>query len=203
MAKNNSAYGHYPLISTNELKDLIADSYQKGNDKEIERKYGLQKDRDLSTNQAQVYTDSVGNPIITFRGSKTAEDWLISDVALALGLEKYSPRFQKSQKLVETVENKFHKPVTTLGHSLGGSLSEYSNPNGKVITVDKGVGLGGVGKHIGKNQTDIRATGDIISLGELTQQHDKKIINILRTAHIVSPLLSHNADLVTRINTII
>ena len=186
-------------LSSNELKDLIANSYQRGNDKEIERKYGLQKDRGLSTNQAQVYTDSVGNPIVTFRGSKTAEDWLISDVALALGLEKYTPRFQQSQKLVEKVEKKFHRPVTTLGDSLGGSLSEYSNPSGKVITVNKGVGLGTIGKHIGKNQTDIRASNDIVSLGELTQPHDNKIINIPRTSHIVSPLLSHNADLVTRI----
>lgn len=188
-------------LSTNEINDLIADSYQRGNDKQIERKYKLQKDRDLSTNQAQVYTDGYGNPIITFRGSKTAEDWLISDVALALGLEKYTPRFQKSQKLVEKVEKKYQQPVTTLGHSVGGSLSEYSNPYGKVITIDKGVGLGGVGKKIGKSQTDIRATGDIVSLGSLTQPHDNKIINIPKTAHIISPLLSHDAKLVTRVNS--
>lgn len=188
-------------LSTNEINDLIADSYQKGNDKQIERKYGLKKDRGLSTNQSQVYTDGYGNPIITFRGSKTAEDWLLSDTALALGLEKYTPRFQKSQKLVEEVEKKYHSPVTTLGHSLGGSLSEYSNPHGKVITVDKGVGLGGIGKKIGKKQTDIRAVGDIVSLGSLTQSHDNKIINIPKTAHIISPLLSHDAKLVTRVNS--
>lgn len=188
-------------LSTREISDLIADSYQKGNDKEIEQKYGLQKDRGLSSSQAQVYVDKKGNPIITFRGSKTAEDWLISDAALALGLEKYTPRFQKSQKLVEKVEKKFQQPVTTLGHSLGGSLSEYSNPYGKVITIDKGVGLGGVGKKISKKQTDIRATGDIVSLGSLTQPHDNKIINIPKTAHIISPLLSHDAKLVTRVNS--
>lgn len=188
-------------LSTNEINDLIADSYQRGNDKQIERKYKLQKDRGLSTKQAQVYTDGYGNPIITFRGSKTAEDWLLSDAALALGLEKYTPRFQKSQKLVETVEKKYQQPVTTLGHSLGGSLSEYSNPYGKVITIDKGVGLGGIGKKIGKSQTDIRATGDIVSLGSLTQPHDNKIINIPKTAHIISPLLSHDAKLVTRVNS--
>lgn len=188
-------------LSTREISDLIADSYQKGNDKEIERKYGLQKDRGLSSVESQVYVDDKGNPIVTFRGSKTASDWLVSDTALALGWEKYTPRFQKSQKLVETVEKKYQQPVTTLGHSLGGSLSEYSNPRGKIITVDKGVGLGGLGKHIGKNQTDIRSVGDIVSLGTLTQKHDNKIVNIPRTAHIVSPILSHNAQLVTRVHS--
>lgn len=188
-------------LTTREINDLIADSYQKGNDKDIERKYGLQKDRGLSTNQAQVYTDTVGNPIIAFRGSKTAADWLITDTALALGLEQFTPRFQQSQKLVEKVEKKYHSPVTTLGHSLGGSLSEYSNPHGKVITLDKGTGLSSIGKHIGKNQTDIRAVGDIVSLGSLTQPHDNKIITIPKTAHIISPLLSHNAQLVTRVNS--
>jgi len=188
-------------ISTKEIKDLISLSYQKGNPQDIISKYGLKKDSGLSNKEAQVYTDTQGNPIITYRGSNNVKDWLISDAALALGLEKYDPRFMKSQKLVDTVERKYGKQVTTTGHSLGGSLAEYSNPHGKVITVDKGVGLSTLGKTISKKQTDIRGQNDIVSLGALTQPHANKIVNIPRTSHIISPIQSHDVGLITRIGS--
>ena len=50
--------------------------------------------------------------------------------------------------------------------------------NNKVITLDKGVGLSGIGKTIGKNQTDIRTSNDPVSLLSNTQKNLGKKITI-------------------------
>ena len=88
----------------------------------------------------------------------------MTDVLIAGGLEKYSTRFRESKNLIDDVKKKYNnKPVTSLGHSLAGSLSEYAGGD-KIITVNKGVGLSGIGKEISNKQTDIRTNNDIVSL---------------------------------------
>jgi hypothetical protein len=62
---------------------------------------------------------------------------------------------------------------------LGGALAEYAGgKTNKVITIDKGVGLSGIGKTISKNQTDIRTSNDPVSLLSNTQKNIGKKITI-------------------------
>ena len=63
------------------------------------------------------------------------------------------------------------------GHSLGGALGQESNAHGRVVTSNKGAGLGDIGKTIGKNQTDYRNAFDVVSLLSTTQNHKGKFYN--------------------------
>jgi hypothetical protein len=164
-----------PKIRTDEVKDIILASYSRTGDAEkIGKKYGLTLDKSLSTANQKVYYDREKNPSVVFRGSKNEND-LMTDILLGAGLEKYSTRFRDSKNLIDDVRKKYNnKPVTTLGHSLGGSLAEFSGGD-KVITVNKGVGPSGINKEINNNQTDIRTNNDIVSLLSKTQSGGKKI----------------------------
>ena len=99
---------------------------------------------------------------------------------------------------MDNVKRKYaNKPVTTLGHSLGGSLAEYAKGD-KIITVDKGVGIGTIGKRINKNQTDIRASNDLVSVLSNTQRGGRKIV--LKDKANLNPLSAHNYRQLSKLN---
>lgn len=192
---------HSAKITPQEMQDIINTSYQRGKPESLS-KYGLEYQPELSDNEQQVYLDAKGKPIVAFRGStlhNLGKDWWSSDVALATGLERYNPRFQKSEKLIQDVAARFGKPVTTVGHSLGGSLAEYANPTGKNITLNKGVGLAQVLKPVSSKSINIRSAHDIVSYGEKLQKGNQTKIEIPRTGHIISPLISHDVKLLSRL----
>ena len=164
-----------PKIRSGEVKDLIEASYSRtGEAEKLGKKYGLTLDKQLSNANHKVFYNKDSNPSVVFRGSKNEND-LMTDILIGGGLEKYSTRFRDSKTLIDDVRKKYNnKPVTTLGHSLGGMLSEYAGGD-KIITVNKGVGFGGIGKEIKHNQTDIRTNNDIVSLLSKTQSGGKKI----------------------------
>jgi len=146
------------------------------NQKEASKKLGdlgYKYDPELSTNESKVFVDKKGRPNIAFRGSKRiVDDFLGSDLKLALGLEKYDKRFQEAKHLTKLVEDKYGKPANVFGHSLGGSLAEKSGANGKILTYNKGAGILDIGRTIPKNQTDFRNKNDVVSLLSLTQNHN-------------------------------
>jgi len=177
------------------IKPILNASYQ--NQKEASKtlgKLGYTYDKKLSTNESKVFVDSQGNPNIAFRGSKTAKDWLISDPLLALGLQNLDPRFKEAKALTKKVEKKYGKPVDVYGHSLGGTISEKSGASGNIITYNKGVGLGDIGRTIPKNQTDIRAKSDVVSGLALTQKHKNGDLINLKTPILQNPLKAHGLD---------
>ena len=135
-------------------------------------KSGYTLDKKLSTNESKVFIDSMGNPNIAFRGSKTAKDWLISDPLLAIGASRFDPRFSQAKALTKQVEKKYGKPADVFAHSLGGAIAERSGASGNIYTFNKGVGLGDIGKKIPKNQTDIRTKADLVSALSLTQKYN-------------------------------
>ena len=186
-----------PKVSANEVKDLIEAGYSRTGDAEdIGKRYNLTLDKQLSNANHKIFIDKERNPTVVFRGSKNEND-LMTDVLLGAGLEKYSTRFRDSKKLIEDVRKKYHnKPITSASHSLGGSLSEYAGGD-KIITVNKGVGIGGIGKQLKPNQIDIRTNNDIVSLLSKTQSGSKKI-NI-KTNHI-SPLSEHSHKNLSKLN---
>jgi len=186
-----------PKIRSNEVKDLIEASYSRtGNAEKLGKKYGLTLDKSLSNANHKVYFDKEKNPSVIFRGSKNEND-LMTDGLLAVGLEKYSTRFRDSKNLINDVKKKYNnKPITSIGHSLGGSLAEYSGGD-KIIAVNKGVGLSGIGKSISNKQTDIRSRNDIVSVLSKTQNGGRKII--LKTNNI-SPLAEHSHKNLDKLN---
>ena len=125
-------------IRSNQVKDLIQASYQRnGPAEQIANKYGLILDSSLSNAEQKVFIDKNNNPTIAYTGSRKTGDWM-TDGLLALGLENYSTRFRDVNKTMDSVKQKYaDKPITTLVHSLGGSLAEYTGCN-KIITVVKG-----------------------------------------------------------------
>ena len=157
------------------VKKILKASYLNQKEANEELKHlGFTYDPQLSTNESKVFIDKKGRPNIAFRGSKRiVDDFLGSDLKLALGLEKYDKRFQEAKHLTKLVEDKYGKPANVFGHSLGGSLAEKSDANGKILTYNKGAGILDIGRSIPKNQTDYRNKNDVVSLLSLTQNHDK------------------------------
>ena len=133
---------------------------------------GYTYDDSLSTPESKVFLDTRGRPNIAFRGSKRIfDDFLGSDIKLALGLEKYDNRFKEAKHLTQLVEDKYHQPANVFGHSLGGSLAEKSGAHGRIITDNKGTGIFDIGRTIPSNQIDHRNTNDVVSLLSLSQNH--------------------------------
>jgi alpha-beta hydrolase superfamily lysophospholipase len=122
----------------------------------------------------------------------------MTDILIGGGFEKYSTRFRDSKNLIDDVRKKYNnKPVTTLGHSLGASLGLYAGGD-KIVAVNRGVGIGGIGKQLPQNLTDIRSRNDIVSVLSNTQHGDRKKIT-LKTNHI-NPLREHSHKNLDKLN---
>jgi len=192
---------YIPKVKSTELKDLIQASYSRNTPaREIGKKYGYVLDDDLSNAEQKVFLDKNKNPKIVFTGSRKGMD-AITDLAILGGVAGLTPRFQNSSKLVDKVKQKYkNRPITAIGDSLGGTLAEsVGGKVDKVITTSKGVGLFGIGKKIRSNQTDIRASNDVISLLRNTQSGGKKVV-IKGTKGILNPFASHDYRNLDKIN---
>ena len=128
-------------ITSDNVRNLIEASYKKNKEaKQIGKNSGYKLDKSLSNREQKVFTDRQGNPYVTYTGTRKASDWL-TDGLLGIGLLGTTKRLSDSKQLIQDVRKKYHnKPITTMGHSLGGSLAEASGGD-KVITLDKGVGI--------------------------------------------------------------
>ena len=193
------------MTTGDQYKKLLEASYLTDKDKikAKAKEAGFKYDKNISTDENKVFKNRfTKDPLITMRGTTNLKD-VGTDIMLGLGLEKYTNRFKDANKFVDKVKNKYgDKPLTGIGHSLGGSLIEDTNKNNrfdKVITLDKGVGLNGLFKTTNKNQVDVRARTDPVSLLSLTQNSNTKTIP--NTIHL-NPLYSHDLKHISRLNTI-
>jgi hypothetical protein len=175
-------------ITGDQLKRILDDSYKKNKDIikgghdnvsfDGSGQHTHKLDMELSTDRHKVYApinSQTHKPIISYRGTANKRKDVVSDLALAFGLEKHNKRFKNSKKVNEKVKKKYNVDSNILvGHSLGGALAEKSKKaKDQVITYNKGAGLGDIGKRIGKNQLDIRHKKDGVSLLANTQRSRK------------------------------
>jgi hypothetical protein len=164
------------LEKNNQLPDILKSSYlsQKQAQDKLD-KYGYEIDPSLSSNQQKVFVNKItGEPLVVHRGTKTLKD-VIDDGLIGLGLGKFGFRQKNAMRVNKKIREKYMQDAINVGHSLGGNLAENSGTKNKVITYNKAVGLGDIGKKF-NNQTDIRAKGDIISLPSILQSGSKRVL---------------------------
>ena len=111
---------HTPTLNSRHLHNLLDASYERTDKaKQIGASNGYLLDEELSNRKHRVYVDKHDNAVIAFTGARTLGD-VITDVALAVGLEDLTYRFSDSTKLAKTVQQKYHhSPIIAIGHSLG------------------------------------------------------------------------------------
>lgn len=175
------------------LKSIFESSYKnpKEAQSQLEEK-GFKYDTELSTPKSKVFVDPQGNPHIAYRGTelnkglKTAIEDIGTDFYVGLG--KTTQLEKEAKKLREQVEQKYSKPVTAYGTSLGGKIAESSGAQ-KVVTYNRAYGLRDVFKTTPSNQTNYRNPMDIISLPSKLNK-GKKSISIGKVTG--NPLLAHS-----------
>jgi hypothetical protein len=182
---------YIPKIRSDDLSHLLEASYKRNRKAEnIGLKSGYKLNHQLSNSNHKLFTDKQDNPYIVFTGSRKVGDWL-TDSALAVGLAGLSPRFRNERQYTKKIKEKYkNKPLTTLGHSLGGSLAEsVSDLSDKTITVNKGTGIFGINRQLPHSQTDIRTGNDPVSLLSRGQTGGKKIT--IKNTRFVDPIHAH------------
>lgn len=151
------------------LRDLSGAAYLSGKDRDA---IARENELTMLTNKGEMssYRSNKEKKIyVAHRGTDKMRD-LSADVAIGLGLEKYHPRFKRARRDVTKLqrENPDYEIVHT-GHSLGGSLAQHTGKHvgsdkGRVVTFNKGAGIGSLFRKRGKNQTDYVNVYDPVSL---------------------------------------
>jgi esterase/lipase len=131
-----------------------------------------------------------GEAITSHRGTSGVQD-VFTDVKLSLGLLKNTARFKHAKKIQKAAEAKYgSENVTTVGHSLGGALTQNVGQNTKAVTLNKAVPLSSK-RVTNKKQHDIRARFDPISaIGFREKKQKQTVINapLFSNAHGTSVL---------------
>lgn len=173
----------------NDLGDLLKSSYltQKDAAEKLAKK-GYKHDSDLSTMNTKVFVNEYDEPLIIHRGSINIQDFL-DDAKIAIGLGKTTQRVKDAKEITRKVEEKYKKPASSIGHSLGGYVAENVGAKGQIITYNKAAGLGDLGtkKNSGR-QLDIFAEDDIVSkIAQNTQTSNKQFVKNKRSS-ILKPI---------------
>ena len=176
----------------NKQKDIFQASYD--NPKQAEErlaKYGYKFQSDLSSPESKVFLTETDEPVILHRGTHRIGDVGTDLNSILLGRE--GRRTREAKDLTQKVKQRYNKPVTAYGTSLGGFLAEKSDAD-KVVTYNKGISPKDIFKRRKETQTDIRTNKDLISLPSIFQRGGKtKTIKVpfytdVVTAHTTSVL---------------
>jgi hypothetical protein len=169
-----------------DLSTLLKAGYQRMDAAErMVKPLGYTMDRELSTFDTMVFVKR-GYPVVLARGSATAQDWLVEDAKIAAGRGRSSARVQTTLEAVIQSKIKYGKPVSAIGHSLGGRLAEESQADGWIFTVDKATSPLDAFKKLsaGDRQTDIRTAADVVSASSVLQRGGRRTETIKQTDKI-------------------
>jgi hypothetical protein len=124
------------------------------------------------------------------RGTVNLADAWTDVYAILLGLKFLSPRFNEVKAITTELQIEYGPTnVNAVGHSLGGSLSQYADPAGDIVTFNKGTGILSFFDRTPSNQKDYRTTLDIVSVGSYIQQGNSTPVIIPKTLDTaVTPL---------------
>lgn len=159
------------------VKDILSASYQSQHDAETAlAKHGYRYDNQLSNMENKVFIDPFGKPHIAYRGSRTLKDFVVNDSLIGLGLGQYAPRVIEGQHIAKMAAHKYGVAPSVYGNSLGGYIAERSGTTGQIVTHNKPVVLGDIGRLVPANQTDIRTANDPVSALAITQRHSNPLL---------------------------
>lgn len=179
-------------IRFGEMKNLLKSSYQKKRQDVGDWKV----DTALSRPEAQVYSKD-GEAVVVHRGTHRLADWG-TNIAMTLGIT--TDRMKRAREVQRKAESKYGKEnITTLGHSLGAKLAEdYGAGTKQVATLNKPTLPLDVlrGKSVPEKQTDIKTSGDPVSILRGLQK-GKKAVNI--SSKTYNPLLEHSTETLSRL----
>jgi hypothetical protein len=125
---------------------------------------GFEYDRDSSSvNSAVYHNHKTKETYVGNRGSVSAYDWLVSDAQIATGMEDSGSRFKEAVETTKRAHSKYGYKVKTAGHSLGGSLSNYTTEKlgdnewyGGSTTFNQGVSSVGKGSILSNARRECR-----------------------------------------------
>jgi hypothetical protein len=157
-------------------------------------------DKSISSKTLKVFVHPSGQVVVAHQGTASMGDWGNNAVYAMTGDfgYKFTPRYKEAKKVQEAAEKKYGpKNITTIGHSQGGYQAQLLGENSKeIITLNKATRPREVlfGSSKKKNQYDLRATGDLVSIFRNPfQSKNEKNINV-----IGNPLTSHSTGILDK-----
>ena len=136
----------------------------------IDEVEGFMLDKKNSTKTSKLYVHPSGHVVVAHRGTSGILDWgnnavygLTGDVGY-----KLTGRYREAKKVQDTAEQIYGaKNITTIGHSQGAYQAQLlGDKSHEIITLNKATRPQEVlyGSSKKKNQYDVRASGDLVSL---------------------------------------
>lgn len=182
-----------------EIQSLLKSTYIKDN-------YDIGKfkvDRSLSAGRVKVYTiDGSNDVVVVHRGSADYKDWSDNLQWFQYNSLKNSRTYKMHLKNHKKAVEKYGADnIIVMGHSRGGLYAEQLHKDKlakQVITYNKPLNLYDMttnlfrGKEEDKNKTEIRTSGDIVSIGAKFSKDTKS--NITIPSKTYNPLTEHNTD---------
>ena len=151
-----------------DLNTILKSSYlNKEKQKHALSRYGYKYNSMLSDHDQQVYYNPNDRKLLNVvSGSHNLKDFVVTDVALALGHLKDTNRYKQAAQILKQAKHKYSpRETTVVGHSLGGSISSYiASKNDKEYDVNSGYTIGQKSRSRDGNHKHYRTTGDIVSL---------------------------------------
>jgi hypothetical protein len=177
------------------FQKLLEASYE-GNG-EVE---GFLLDKKNSSKTSKIYIHPSGQVVVAHRGTSGVFDWgnnavygLTGDIGY-----KMTARYREAKKVQDTAERVYGaKNITTIGHSQGGYQAQLlGDKTHEIITLNKATRPQEVlyGSSKKKNQYDVRATGDLVSLFRNPFQTGKE--QTIKTGG--DPLKQHATDILDK-----
>ena len=160
--------------------------------------HGYYRDNELSGQRAQVYNNPTENKtVISHRGTKkdSLKDWS-NNLSYLFNNYENTDRYKHAKNIQDKAEKKYKgSKITTIGHSQGSVLADKlgTKDDQNVITYNRPISLYDLLTRTSpKYNTDIRTSGDIVSIANpLSRSKGKKITIKSKT---MDPIHEHNTD---------
>ena len=192
-------------VSVEELNKFVDAGYNNQRDDNID---GFILDKDLSTNENQIYHNPISNrTVVNLRGTEgTLKDWG-NNVYGALGLYHKTERYKRAEKAKNEAIRKYGKDLSVVTHSQGAfSGHAFSkDPNVKEVIHLNPAPTGKLTKH---KEHVIRSATDLVSLPTaLRNLGNKQITTILpklpsfTPKHLAKYIINeHSTNILKRLN---